>query len=39
MLDQSRVTSGFDIEILLGERHLSYILLTLVDAGVLPTAR
>ena len=29
MLDQSRVTSGCDIEILLGERHLSYILLTL----------
>lgn len=37
MLDQSRVTSGCDIEILVGERHLSYILLTLVDAGTIPT--
>jgi hypothetical protein len=37
MLDQSRVTSGYDVEIVIGERHLSYILLTLVDAGVIPT--
>jgi len=37
MLDQSRVTSGYDVEILVGERHLSYILLTLVDAGTIPT--
>lgn len=37
MLDQSRVTSGYDVEILVGERHLSYILLTLVDAGSIPT--
>lgn len=37
MLEQSRVTSGCDVEILVGERHLSYILLTLVDAGTIPT--
>lgn len=37
MLDQSRVISGHDVEILVGERHLKYILLTLVDAGVIPT--
>lgn len=37
MLDQSRVTSGCDVEILLGERHLSYLLLTLVDAGTIPS--
>ena len=36
MLDQSRVASGCDVEILIGERHLSYILLTLVDAGTIP---
>lgn len=36
MLDQSRVTSGCDIEILVGERHLRYLLLTLVDAGTIP---
>jgi hypothetical protein len=38
MLDQSRVTSGYDVEILVGARHLSYILLTLVDAGTIPVA-
>ncbi|KAF0193198.1 MAG: hypothetical protein FD165_301 [Gammaproteobacteria bacterium] len=36
MLDQDRVRSGFDIEMLLGERFLSYTLLTLVDAGSIP---
>lgn len=36
MLDQSRVSSGYDVEILVGERQLSYVLLTLVDAGVIP---
>lgn len=37
MLDQSRVTSGFDAEILLGERQFSYMLLALVDSGVIPS--
>lgn len=36
MLDQDLVRSGFDIEMLLGERFLSYVLLTLVDAGTIP---
>jgi hypothetical protein len=37
MLDQSRVRSGFDAEILLGERQFSYLLLALVDAGLVPS--
>ncbi|MEJ7631091.1 MAG: hypothetical protein WKF28_01190, partial [Rubrobacteraceae bacterium] len=30
------VQSGFDVEILLGERQLTYLLLTLIDAGRIP---
>lgn len=37
MLDQSLIRSGFDTEILLGERQLSYIILALIDAGAIPT--
>lgn len=37
MLDQGLVRSGFDAEILLGERQLSYLILTLIDAGAIPT--
>lgn len=37
MLDQSLVRSGFDAEILLGERQLSYVLLAFVDAGLVPS--
>ena len=37
MLDQALVGSGFDAEILLGERQFSYVLLSLVDAGLIPT--
>lgn len=37
MLDQGLVRSGFDAEILLGERQFSYLLLALVDAGLVPT--
>ncbi len=36
MLDQTLVQSGFDVEILLGERQLTYLLLTLLDAGRIP---
>ncbi len=35
-INQSKVKSGFDVEALLGERYLTYILLTALDAGVLP---
>jgi hypothetical protein len=36
MLDQSLVRSGFDAEILLGERQLTYLVLSLIDAGRIP---
>jgi hypothetical protein len=36
MVDQSLVTSGFDIEVLLSERYLRYALLAQVEAGLLP---
>lgn len=37
MLDQGLVRSGFDAEILIGERQFSYALIALVDAGQIPT--
>lgn len=37
MLDQSLVRSGFDAEILLGERQFSCLLLALVDSGTIPS--
>ena len=37
MLDQGLVHSGFDAEILLGERQITYLLLALIDAGTLDT--
>ncbi|MFO0874196.1 MAG: hypothetical protein U0575_09530 [Phycisphaerales bacterium] len=36
MFDQSLIQSGFDAEILLGERQLTAVLLALVDAGTIP---
>jgi hypothetical protein len=36
MIDESLVRSGFDVETLLGERYLTYVLLTALEAGVLP---
>lgn len=38
MLNQQRVQSGFDAEILLGAGQLTYALLGLVDAGRIPTS-
>src|SRR4051794_17979327 len=38
MIDQSLVQSGFDVETLLGERYLTYVLLTAVDAGLIPSS-
>lgn len=35
-MDQTLVTSGFDIEIALGERYLQYVLLLALDAGAIP---
>ena len=39
MIDQSKVKSGFDVEALLGEKYLTTILLTALDAGVIPFLR
>src|SRR5262249_37298766 len=36
MLDQSLVRSGFDAEILLAERQFTYLLIGLLDAGLIP---
>jgi hypothetical protein len=36
MINQEKVKSGFDVEALFGERYLTYILLTALDAGVIP---
>ena len=36
MVDQSLVRSGFDIELLLGPRYLTYLLLSSVETGSLP---
>jgi hypothetical protein len=35
-VDQTRVRSGFDVEIALGERYLQYLLLLALDTGVIP---
>jgi hypothetical protein len=35
-IDQSRVRSGFDVEALLGERYLTMVLGTALDAGIIP---
>jgi hypothetical protein len=36
MIDQQLITSGHDIEILLGERYMQYLLLLGLDTGVIP---
>jgi hypothetical protein len=36
MVDQTLVTSGFDVEVLLSQRYLRYALLAQIDAGRLP---
>lgn len=35
-MDQSLVTSGFDIELLIGERYIQYILLSFTETGAFP---
>jgi hypothetical protein len=35
MIDQTRISSGFDIEVLLSERYIKYILLTSLDTGTI----
>jgi len=35
-IDQSKVRSGFDVEVLLGERYLQMLLGTALDAGLIP---
>lgn len=35
-MDQTRVQSGFDAEVMLGERYLQYLLLLAVDVGLIP---
>ncbi len=37
MLDQDRVQSGFDLEAMIGERALTYVLVALTEAGVIPS--
>src|SRR5688572_11364596 len=36
MIDKTLVTSGFDIELLLGEKYLQYSLLSLYETGTIP---
>ena len=36
MIDKTLVTSGFDIELLLGEKYLQYALLSLYETGTIP---
>jgi hypothetical protein len=36
-IKQSRVRSGFDVEVLLGERYLQMVLATALDAGAIPS--
>jgi hypothetical protein len=36
-VDQSRVRSGFDVEVLLGERYLQMLMGTALDAGIIPS--
>jgi len=34
-MDQTRVTSGYDVEVAMGERYLQYLLLTAVETGLI----
>jgi hypothetical protein len=36
MIDQSRITSGFDLELLLSERYIKYFLLASFETGSMP---
>ncbi|MBC7700623.1 hypothetical protein, partial [Aquabacterium sp.] len=36
-MDQARVTSGYDVEVAMGERYLQYLLLTAVETGLIRT--
>ena len=36
MIDQTRVQSGFDVEVLLGSRYLQYLLLLATEIGEIP---
>src|SRR3954447_24531678 len=38
VIDQTRVQSGFDAEVLLGPRYLQYLLLLAADIGVIPSS-
>src|SRR5262245_5996019 len=35
-MDQTRVTSGYDVEVAMGERYLQYLLLLAVESGQFP---
>lgn len=37
-VDQSKVKSGFDVEVLLGEHYLQMLLQTACDAGMIPAS-
>ena len=39
MIDQTRVQSGFDAEVLLGSRYLQYLLLLATDVGAIPVTK
>ena len=36
MIDQSRITSGFDLELLLSKRYIKYFLLASFETGSMP---
>ena len=36
MFDRSLVTSGFDVEVLVSEAYLDYLILSQIEAGLLP---
>ncbi len=38
VIDQTRVQSGFDAEVLLGSRYLQHLLLLAIDVGVIPSS-
>jgi hypothetical protein len=38
MIDQTRVQSGFDVEVMLGSRYLQYLLLLAADIGMIPAS-
>jgi len=36
MVDQDKITSGFDVEFMMGEEYIKYFLLTSMETGSIP---